>query len=96
MKFRNDINAQLSKCEEVYESINNLLEGFGCLREHGGTAKFILYPKDGHTCESIITITEKTAEEFAKVLITDYYDRLKSIKKEINEAFEEEMRRITI
>lgn len=93
-EFRNDINAQLSKCEEIYESIDTLLKGVGRLREHGGTAKFILYPKDGHICESIIT--EKTAEEFIKVLITEYYDRLNSIKKEINKAFEKEIGRSTI
>lgn len=88
-EFRDNINAQLSKCEEIYESIDTLLEGLGRLREHGGTAKFILYPKEGHMCESIIT--KETAEEFAKVLTTKYYDRLKSIKKEINESFEKEM-----
>lgn len=93
-EFRDNINTQLSRCEEIYESIDNLLEGLEHLREHGGTAKFILYPNDGHRCESLIT--EKTAKEFAKVLITEYYDKLKSIKKEINEAFEKEMRRATI
>ena len=85
-EFRDNINAQLSKCEEIYISIDNLLEGLEHLREHGGTAKFILYPKDSYMCESLIT--EKTAEEFVKVLKTEYYDRLKSIKKEINESFE--------
>lgn len=85
-EFRDNINSKLSKCEEIYESIDNLLEGLERLRERGGTAKFILYPKDGHMCESIIT--EKTAEEFIKVLKAEYYDRLKSIKKEINESFE--------
>lgn len=85
-KFRDDINAQLSKCEEIYKSIDNLLEGLERFRERGGTAKFILYPKDGYMCESIIT--EKTAEEFVKVLKTEYYYRLKSIQKEINESFE--------
>lgn len=84
-KFRDDINAQLSKCEELYESIDNLLKGLEHLREHGGTAKFILYPKDGNMCESIIT--ERTAEKFVKVLETEYYNILKSIKKEINESF---------
>ena len=85
-EFRDNIDTQLSKCEKIYESIDNLLEGLEHLREHGGTAKFILYPNDGHKCESLIT--EKTAEEFVKVLKTEYYDRLKSIKKEINESFE--------
>lgn len=61
-EFRDNISTQLSKCEEIYESIDNLLEGLEHLREHGGTAKFILYPNDGHKCESLIT--EKTAEEF--------------------------------
>ena len=85
-EFRDNINTQLSRCEEIYESIDNLLEGLEHLREHGGTAKFILYPNDGHRCESLIT--EKTAKEFVNVLKTEYYDRLKYIKKEINESFE--------
>lgn len=85
-EFRDNINTQLSRCEEIYESIDNLLEGLEHLREHGGTAKFILYPNDGHKCESLIT--EKTAKEFVNVLKTEYYDRLKYIKKEINESFE--------
>lgn len=85
-EFRNNISTQLSKCEEIYESIDNLLEGLERLRAHGGIAKFILYPNDGHMCESLIT--EKTAEEFVKVLKTEYHDRLKSIKKELNESFE--------
>ena len=85
-EFRDNINTQLSRCEEIYESIDNLLEGLEHLREHGGTAKFILYSNDGHRCESLIT--EKTAKEFVNVLKTEYYDRLKYIKKEINESFE--------
>lgn len=85
-EFRDNINTQLSRCEEIYESIDNLLEGLEHLREHGGTAKFILYPNDGHRCESLIT--EKTAKEFVNVLKAEYYDRLKYIKKEINESFE--------
>lgn len=32
-KFRDNINAQLSKCEEINDSIDNLLEGFEHLRK---------------------------------------------------------------
>lgn len=35
-KFRDNINAQLSKCEEINESIDSLLEGFERLREQDG------------------------------------------------------------
>lgn len=35
-KFRDNINAQLSKCEKIDESIDNLLEGFELLRKQDG------------------------------------------------------------
>lgn len=30
-EFRDNINSKLSKCEEIYESIDNLLEGLNAL-----------------------------------------------------------------
>lgn len=36
VKFRDNINAQLSTCEEINESIDNLLEGFERLRKQDG------------------------------------------------------------
>lgn len=35
-KFRDNINAQLSKCEKIDESIDNLLECFERLRKQDG------------------------------------------------------------
>lgn len=88
--FRDKINDKLYKAEDVEQSIENLLAGFDELREKGGTAKLILYPKGGTMCETIIT--EKTAEAFVKVLLTEYNDVLKTIRKEINEYIDGEMR----
>ena len=88
--FRNKINDKLYKAEDVKQSIENLLAGFDEFKEKGGTAKLILYPKGGGMCETIIT--EKTAEAFVKVLLTEYNDVLKSIRKEINEYIDGEMR----
>ena len=88
--FRDKINDKLYKAEDVEQSIENLLDGFDELKEKGGTAKLILYPKGGGMCETIMT--EKTAEAFVKVLLTEYNDVLKSIRKEINEYIDREMR----
>lgn len=88
--FRDKINDKLYKAEDVERSIENLLAGFDELKEKGGTAKLILYPKGGRMCETIIT--KKTAEAFVKVLLTEYNDVLKSIRKEINEYIDGEMR----
>ena len=88
--FRDKINGKLYKVEDVEQSIKNLLAGFDELKEKDGTAKLIFYPKGGEMCETIIT--EKTAEAFVKVLLTEYNDVLKSIIKEINEYIDGEMR----
>lgn len=80
--LKNNIDNKLYKCELIEESINNLLDGVKEFEEKGGTAKFILYPKDGHMCESIIT--EETVEAFIEILLSEYIDKLKSIKNEIN------------
>lgn len=88
--FRDKINNKLYKAEDIEQSIVNLIAGFNELREKDGIAKFILYPKGGRTCETIIT--EKTAEAFVKVLLTEYNDMLNSIRKEINEYIDGEMR----
>ena len=45
--FRDKINDKLYKAEDVEQSIENLLDGFDELKEKGGTAKLILYPKGG-------------------------------------------------
>lgn len=89
-KFRDNINNKLYKAEDVENSIENLLSGFENLREKGGIAKLILYPTGGGMCETIIT--EKTVEAFVKVLLTEYNDILKSIRKEIVEYIDGEMR----
>lgn len=89
-KFRDNINAKLYKCEDLEQSLDNLLNGIEELREKGGIAKFVMYPKGGSMCETIIT--EKTADAFVKVLTTEYNDLLKEVRKEINESFEREMR----
>ena len=88
--FRDKINNKLYKAEDVEQSIKNLLAGFDELKEKDGTAKLIFYPKGGGMCETIIT--EKMAEAFVKVLLTEYNDALKSIIKEINEYIDGEMR----
>ena len=88
--FKDKINNKLYKAEDVEQSIKNLLAGFDELKEKDGTAKLIFYPKGGGMCETIIT--EKMAEAFVKVLLTEYNDALKSIIKEINEYIDGEMR----
>lgn len=88
--FRDKINNKLYKAEDVEQSIKNLLAGFDELKEKDGTAKLIFYPKGGGMYETIIT--EKTAEAFVKVLLTEYNDVLKSIIKEIDEYIDGEMR----
>lgn len=89
-KFRDNINDKLYKAEDIENSIENLLSGFEEFKEKGGTAKFILYPDKGRFCETIII--EETAEKFVKVLLTEYNDILKSIRKEIIEYIDGEMR----
>lgn len=89
-KFRDSINDKLYQVEDVENSIENLLSGFEKLREKGGTAKLILYPNGEAICETIIN--EKTVEAFVKVLLTEYNDILYSIRKEINEYINGEMR----
>lgn len=90
-KFRDSINSKLCECEDLEQSLENLLNGIKEFKEKGGVAKFIMYPKGGTKCESIIT--EKTVDTFVKVLTTEYNDSLKEVRKEINESFE---RRIKI
>lgn len=89
-KFRDNINNKLYIAEDVENNIEKILSGFDKLREKGGTTKLILYPTGGGMCE--IIITEKTAEAFVKVLLTEYNDILKSIRKEIVEYIDGEMR----
>lgn len=89
-RFRDAVNDKLYVCEDLDQSIDNLLSGFNEFKEKGGTARLVLYPSGGHMCETILT--NKTVEEFIKVLLTEYNDKLNEARKEINDLFTKEMR----
>lgn len=85
-KSKNNIVDQLYKCEEIKESINNLLECFERFKSgKGGVAKFVIYPDKGDICETILS--EKAIHDIVNVLITEYNDILRSTQKQINESF---------
>lgn len=84
MRFQNEINKKLQEAEGIGSSIENLIAGFLEIQQKGGICKLVLYPKNGtiSMCESILT--EETIETFIEILLTDYNNKLESVRKEIN------------